>query len=187
METYKVKELMVPISEYATVNRGATLYEAILALEKAQEEYDHSKYRHRAVLVLDQTGKVIGKLNHLDVLRAIEMQPNDQGYYRLQSLNDFGFSRKFIRSLVHQRRQKNISLKEVCKTASKINVEAIMQTLTEGEYVEPDAPLEMAIHQMVAEDHLSLLVARGNQIQGVLRLSDVFAAVFHTMKECESE
>ena len=62
-----------------------------------------------------------------------------------------------------------------------------MQTLTEGEYVEPDAPLEMAIHQMVAEDHLSLLVARGNQIQGVLRLSDVFAAVFHTMKECESE
>ena len=82
METYKVKELMVPISEYATVNRGATLYEAILALEKAQEEYDHSKYRHRAVLVLDQTGKVIGKCspmtrvitdyNHSTTLGSVE-------------------------------------------------------------------------------------------------------------------
>ena len=47
---YIVKDLMVPISEYATVAKGSTLFEAVLALEKAQEEYDHSKYHHRAVL-----------------------------------------------------------------------------------------------------------------------------------------
>ena len=51
-----VKDLMVPLSEYATVTEGSTLFEAVMALEKAQEEFDsnHSKYHHRAVLVLDK-------------------------------------------------------------------------------------------------------------------------------------
>jgi len=34
---YLVKQLMVPLSEYATVPEGSTLFEAVLALEKAQE------------------------------------------------------------------------------------------------------------------------------------------------------
>jgi hypothetical protein len=37
-----VKELMVPLSEYATVPEGSTLFDAVLALEKAQEEFDHT-------------------------------------------------------------------------------------------------------------------------------------------------
>ena len=43
MKTYKIKDLMVPMSEYATVSEEATLYEAVLALEKAQEEFDHTR------------------------------------------------------------------------------------------------------------------------------------------------
>ena len=37
MKSYTVKELMVPLSEYATVSEDATLYEAVLSLEEAQE------------------------------------------------------------------------------------------------------------------------------------------------------
>ena len=51
MKKYKIDDLMVPLSEYATVTVGATLHETILALEEAQEEFDQTKYRHRAVLV----------------------------------------------------------------------------------------------------------------------------------------
>ena len=54
MKNFLVKDLMVPLSEYATVPEGSTLFEAVLALEKAQEEYDRTKYRHRAVLILDK-------------------------------------------------------------------------------------------------------------------------------------
>ena len=36
MRSIIVKEMMVPIEEYATVRLEATLYEAVLALEKAQ-------------------------------------------------------------------------------------------------------------------------------------------------------
>ena len=60
MKTYKVGDLMVPLSEYATVSDDATLLEAVNALEKAQEEFDHTRYRHRAVLVLDKQGTTIG-------------------------------------------------------------------------------------------------------------------------------
>lgn len=44
MGEYRVKELMVPLSEYATVPVGSTLFDAVLALEKAQEEFDRTKY-----------------------------------------------------------------------------------------------------------------------------------------------
>ena len=60
MKSYIVKDLMVPLSEYATVSEDATLYEAVLSLEKAQENFEdkHTRYRHRAILVLDKKGDV---------------------------------------------------------------------------------------------------------------------------------
>ena len=62
MSEYRVEELMVPLSEYATVPEGSTLFDAVLALEKAQEEFDHTKYKHRGVLILGKDKRVIGKL-----------------------------------------------------------------------------------------------------------------------------
>ena len=72
MKTYIVKDLMVPLSEYATVSDDATLCDAILALEKAQEEFDQTRYRHRAVLIYDKNQKIIGKISQLDALKALE-------------------------------------------------------------------------------------------------------------------
>ena len=59
MSDFLVKELMVPLSEYAAVLEGSTLFDAVLALEKAQEEFDHTKYKHRGVLILDKNKRVI--------------------------------------------------------------------------------------------------------------------------------
>ncbi len=61
-----------------------------------------------------------------------------------------------------------------------------MQTPSEGEFIEQDASLEMAVMQLVTGLHISLLVIRDKEIIGILRMSDAFAAVFHTMKECEA-
>ena len=100
MENYTVKELMIPLSEYATVTEDATLYEAVLALEKAQENFEdkHTRYRHRAILVLDKGDKVIGKLSQLDVLKALEPKYRDMiegaGSHR------YGFTKKFMKSML---------------------------------------------------------------------------------------
>ena len=60
-----------------------------------------------------------------------------------------------------------------------------MQTLSEGEFIDREASLEMAVMQLVMGHHISLLVTRDKEIIGILRLTDAFAAIFHMMKECE--
>ncbi|MEE4265312.1 MAG: CBS domain-containing protein [Desulfobacteraceae bacterium] len=183
MSDYLVKELMVPLSEYATVPKGSTLFDAILALEKAQEDYDHTRYKHRAILILDKKRRVIGKLSQLDVLRALE--PNEEDSGQINDISQFGFSSNFIQKLRAQWVMNAKPFKDLCSKASKLKVENFMQTPTEGEIIDQDASLEMAVMQLVMGHHISLLVTRDKEIIGILRLSDAFAAVFHTMKECE--
>lgn len=183
MTNFTIREIMVPLSEYATVREGATLLDAVLALEKAQEEFEHYQYRHRAILVLDSRERVVGKLSQLDVLRALE--PDAASDAELKQLMRFGFSHEFIRGFRQQKRLAAAPLANLCHKAAGLKVEAFMQTPSEGEYVELGASLDMAIHQLVAGHHLSLLVTEGEAIRGILRLTDVFAAVFHLMKECQ--
>lgn len=182
MKSYTVRELMVPISEYATVPEGSSLYDAVLALEKAQDQFDKNKYRHRAVLILDKKGNVKGKLSQLDVLRALE--PKDEGVEGINELARFNFSRKFVQGLRKERRLQSEPLKDLCAQAAKVKVEDFMQAPAEGEYVDLDASLDVAIHQLVLGNHLSLLVTQARKIVGILRLTDAFAAVLHGMKEC---
>lgn len=184
MQNYTVKDLMVPLSEYATARQGATLLEAVTALEKAQEEFDHTKYRHRAVLVLDKDNRVSGKLSQLDVLRALEPEMKNEDC--IKELNQFGFSPAFLWNLKKEQQIHGVALMDLCSKAGKVKVEDIMQTLTEGECVKYDAPIDAAIHQLVHGNHMSLLVTQGDEIVGILRLTDVFAAVFHALKECET-
>lgn len=179
MENYCVEDLMVPLSEYATVQVGCTLREAVLALEKAQEEFNHSMYKHRAILILDAQDRVIGKLNHLDALRPLI--PKHAGTHTTDELSRFGFSNQFIRHLHRHYSQQAIPLEELCKTGGDFMVEDYMCAPQEEEFISSKADLSTAIHQMVQENLRSLLVKKEGNITGILRLSDLFSAVYHTM------
>ena len=184
MKSYLVKDLMVPLSEYATVTENATLYEAVLALEEAQENFEdeHTRYRHRAILILDKDGNVVGKLSQLDVLRALE--PKYQEMIQGEGLHRFGFTKEFTKSMLEDYHLFANPLDDICRKAGEQNVKEFMYTPTEGEYVSEDVSLDVAIHQFIMGHHQSLLVTRDEKIVGILRLTDVFAAVFHKMKEC---
>lgn len=185
MKNFIVKDLMVPISEYATVPEGATLYEAVLALEKAQEQYQQSRYSHRAVLILDKNKRVIGKLSQMDFLCALE--PRDVNLDQIRKFNRFGFTRKAVALQQEEYLKSSPPILDVYSSAAKLNVTDLMQRPTEGEYVDESISVDMALHQLTAGSNLSLLVTRGKDIVGVLRLADVFAAVFHAMKESETQ
>ena len=186
MKTYIVKDLMVPLSEYATVSDDATLSDAILALEKAQAEFDQTRYRHRAVLIYDKNHKIIGKLSQLDALKALEPK-----YKELQTegaARHLGFSTTYIQGMLNQFSLWATPLGDICKKGADRKVKEFVYTPTEGEYVREDASLDVAIHQLIIGHHQSLLVTdKSGEIVGVLRLSDVFAAVFHKLKECSAE
>ena len=184
MKSYTVNELMVPLSEYATVSEDATLYDAVVALEKAQEKFEdkHTRYRHRAILILDKTGQVIGKLSQMDLLKALE--PKYQGMIEGRGPQRFGFTKQFMKSMLQEYNLFADPLEDICRKAGEKNVKEFMYTPGEGEYVTENAPLGEAIHQLIMGHHQSLLVTRDDKIVGILRLTDVFAAVFHKMKEC---
>jgi len=75
-------------------------------------------------------------------------------------------------------------LEDICRKAGEQNVTKYMYSISEGEYIAESATLDEAIHQFVLGRHQSLLVTKGDSILGILRLTDVFAAVYHTMKDC---
>ena len=180
-----VKDLMVPLEEYATVAEDATLYDAVMALEKAQEDLDRSfyKYLHRAILVLDKDKNVEGKISQLDVLRALEPKYREIG--DLSKLSKTGFSPQFMKSMLDQYALWNRPLNQICGKGANIKVKVFMNTPTEGEYIQEDAPLGEAIHQLVLGHHQSLLVTRNKKIVGILRLTDVFMKIFEEMRACQ--
>ena len=183
MKTYKVEDLMVPLSEYATVTVGATLFEAVLALEKAQGEFDQTRYRHRAVLVLDASGDVIGKISQHTALKALEPR-----YFKMAartSAAHYGFSANFLKDLQEQYHLLDGALENICQKAAQTKVEDFMANIEEGEFIEANASLDQAIHLLVMGHYQSLLVRKNGKVVGVLRLSDVFAAVFQVMKACK--
>jgi CBS domain-containing protein len=186
MKSLTVSDLMIPLTEYAMVSEDATLCDAILALEKAQEEFDQTRYRHRAILVYDKNHKIVGKISQIDALKALE--PKYQELLTDSTTRHFGFSNKYIQGMLDQFSLWASPLAEICTNAADRKVADFMYTPTKGEFVRRDASLDVAIHQLIVGHHQSLLVTDENDdIVGILRLTDVFAAVFHKLKECKKE
>jgi CBS domain-containing protein len=183
MKTKLVKDLMVPVSGYATVSQEATLYEAITALEEAQKKFDPSRYRHRAILIYDENQKIVGKVSHLDVLRALE--PKYEKIGDTVSLSRFGFSPHFLKTMQDQLRLWDKPMNHICKKAAQLKVKTFMYTPTEGEFVDENASLDEAINQFIMGHHQSLLVTRDKEIVGILRLTDVFNEICQAIKTCE--
>lgn len=184
MKTYTVKEIMVPIAAYATVAEDATLAEAIQALELAQTEFDQSRDRHRAIVVLDDRNQAVGKISQHDVLMALEPDFRKIKHRHKGAADRIGLSDAFIKSIMEQYSFWEKPLANLCKEASTQKVKHFMYTPCEGEYVDENATLDEAIHRLVIGEHHSLLVTRGKEITGVLRLTDVFELVFEALKYC---
>jgi len=184
MNSILVREMMVPLADYATVTEDATLYEAVMALKEAQRTFDQDRYRHRAVLVLDRRQHVVGKVSQFDVLKALE--PKYRGLAgdikELEGL--YGLKTDSIRQMIADYGLGKQPLDDVCRKAGAIKVRDIMYTPTEGEYVSDDATLNEAIHQLILGHHQSLLVTHGTEIVGVLRLTDVFHRVTEMIESC---
>jgi CBS domain-containing protein len=174
---------MVPLAEYATVSQDASLNEAVLALEKAQQHVDANREKHRAILVLNNKGQVVGKVDQWTILWAIE--PRYKHIGDIRETSRYGFSPEFLRSMIESVGLWQKPLENLCKKAAEINVKEIMQSLTATEFIQEDSSLDQALHQMVMSRHASLLVKKGETVVGVLRRSDVFKEICDRMKACE--
>ena len=181
MKTILVKDVMVPVSDYATVSGEATLHEAVLALEKAQAEFDQDRYRHRAILVYDEHSRIIGKVSQIAILRALE--PKYEQFDMPRSR--YPFTPSFMKSLFDQYDLWNKALDDICKKASQKRVKDFVDRFDESEIVQEETSLNQAIHILVVGQLQSLLVMKGEAQTGILRLTDVFSEVLKMVKSCE--
>jgi len=177
----KVKEMMVVVEDYATVSQTATLAEAMVALEEAQQRHQRSnpKYKHRALLVTNDAGEIVGKLSMIDVVRALVPHHHDN-----DALSRFGFSRGFVDTATRKFEGLQAPLETLCATVAGVRVSEVMAKPTPGEFVDEDADLESAVVQLVQGSHQSLLVTHGEDVVGILRLADVFHAVCEALAGC---
>ena len=74
---------------------------------------------------------------------------------------------------------------DLCQEASLLKVKRLLHAPAEGEYVDEDASLADAIHQLDMGHYQSLLVTRGKKIVGILRQRDMFKQVVETLSVCE--
>jgi CBS domain-containing protein len=188
MKSSIVKDLMVPLNAYATVSEEATLLEAVKALKRAQTAFDRERYRHRAILVIDQDDHIVGKLSQHDVIEALEPNYKDMRHASKDgSIQRLGFSGDFIKKTLEQYHLWEKALENLCEKAVHLSVKKFMYTPDLGEFVNESATLDEAIHRLIIGHHHSLLVTADRDarvIVGVLRLTDIFEFVSDAMQEC---
>ncbi len=178
-----VRDLMVPLAEYATVPEEATLQDAFFALQDANSQLPAGKSRHRAILVLNDKGQMVGKIGMTEVLRGLEPKyrqlvtsPHGSAY--------MGFTRQFIQSMLDHHNLWDKSLDDLCRKASAQKVCEFMYIPDENEYVEVTASLDETLHHLVMGPYQSLLIRDGREVVGILRLSDVFDEIARKVQEC---
>lgn len=178
METKRVRDLMLTLNDYATVSQDASLVEALRALEQAQVRLPPERQPHRAVLIVDDEGRVVGKIGQLGFLKALEPKYSHLG--DLHTLSRAGLSTDFLNSMMENLRLWSDSMSEVCRRARLIRVKDAMTPVAES--IDEDAPITEAIHTIVVRQTLSILVTRGEAVVGILRLSDLFTEVAESVR-----
>ena len=173
MEEKRVRDIMLSLDEYATVPADSTIQEALEALSNSQLGLTRERHFHRAVLVLDDVGKVVGKLSHWAILRSLEpelLKHDDEA-----SLARAGLTEEFIQPIKETFSLFTGGLEQMCRAAGRIKAKDAMVPVDES--IDEEALLNEAIHQMVTKHVLSISVIRKGEVVGILRQSDVFAEV----------
>jgi CBS domain-containing protein len=178
MDRKRVKDLMIPLEECPVVDSRATLSEALLALDEAQKRLPSGRQPYRAVLVKDEDGRIVGKLGQWAFLMALE--PKYAVHKDLGRLARAGVDPELVSAMMHHYQFFQDSLRDLCRRASTMTVREVMRPVEDN--IDEDAPLNQAIHKLVLSQTLSVLVTRGAEVVGLIRLSDLFDEVAVEMK-----
>jgi len=181
MKDKVVKDIMVTLSEYAVVDEDVTLKEALEMLRGCKSNLPQGHHPHRAVLVENKSGAIVGKLGHHGFLQAL-----DEKYQILESVKEF--SRSEVRKSDIFKTMDELGfwedkLPRIKEKASTTKIKDVMERVEE--HIEEESSLSEALHLMIQWEVLSLIVTNGNTITGVIRLSDLFEAITCYILDCE--
>ena len=171
-----VKELMLPIDQCVTVNQDWTVRDSIRLAQEAEEQRRRNGevLSPRALLALDDEDRVVGKLNHQDIVTNMEPRYRAQrSHETIAHIFAAGLRPALLKSMMERYSYWTETFDEKCQQVLDVKVKDCMHTAKREEYVRHSAPLELAVHQLVIGRHQSLLVIEGDSVVGTLTLADV--------------
>ena len=112
----------------------------------------------------------------------VVLEPNYGKVEGTGVLERSGYSPDLIKSMLEDNALWAKPLQFVRERATKLKVGDFIQAPSKGEYIDEHATLGEATHQLIVQPYLSLLVTSGDEVVGILRLSDVFTKICDIIK-----
>ncbi|MBF0430889.1 MAG: CBS domain-containing protein [Fibrobacteria bacterium] len=181
MEEKKVKDIMIPIKEYATVHENDTLLDVIKVLDECNRKIPEGQYKLRSVLVVNRSGKIIGKIAHLGFLKALE--PKYDHMPALDELSSSGLSSDYLQSIMRNMNLWDDAFCEYCDIAERaeiIQVHEVMDPINKN--INADASIFDAIHKIIMWNMLSIPVTRNHEVVGIIRQADIYKEISEYIK-----
>ena len=172
---------MIQIGKFPRISDTATLSGAVMALDRAQEEFSSGKREQRILLVTDGANKVVGKLSPIDVIRGLE--PNYDKLVDEQASAFVGNHDYIIQSMKNQTTLWSHPLDDLCTTAKDVCIRDFIQPLNPSQVIDQEETLNNAFHRFVMFKHDSLFVMDEHRLVGMLRFSDVYREIVRRIKE----
>jgi len=174
-----VKEIMIPISNYVTVQKDDNLTDVLRAIEdRRAADQGHA---HRDAIVVDENGRFVGKVTMIDIFRALEpnYRKTKDERDRQQTLTD-----AFVEKAVKDFKLWLDPVETICERGGKLKVADAMHVSEKSEYIKEEDTLELAMNYYVMGVHQPLIVRKGDDVTGVLRFGDVFEIVREQLVNC---
>lgn len=179
--TKKVRDLLVPLNEYAVTTPERTLREAVPTLRKLYCEVEEGKCTeagHRNILVIDDSGELVGILDFKSILRVLIPEIAGGLTARLEAL---GVSMAFAQADATSLDEARLSFRaRVIKNAETKVADAMLKI--KGT-IHADADLMEALTLLYMNKITVLPVYDGDKVVGVLRESDIFLTVAEILME----
>jgi CheY-like chemotaxis protein len=168
-----VREVMIPIEDYTTLNQESTIKEAI---DKLRESFSAKastsrimETGHRSLLVLDDRGKIIGILAIIDLLGAI--MPGYLSAPKPSMADSIQYSPMFWTGMFQR---------EVIRLASQ-KIKDVMSPAPRA--IDADANLMEAAYTMVYQHKRRLVVLDSGRVVGIIREQDLFFEIERILRK----
>jgi CBS domain containing-hemolysin-like protein len=176
-----VKDLVVPLADYAVVDEDATILDALRALAESQEKLPPDRQPHRAILVRNRRGEIIGKIHHFAFLRALVAGQKARG--NQEFMDRAGLAEDTRKSSMEVLDLLTGDLLDLCERSRHVGVREVFSTITVS--IPEEASFTQAITAFLRHQTLSLLVTRQGRTVGILRISDLFEELAQTIMRDE--
>lgn len=184
MESKKVRDLMISLENYPVVDEDANLYEAIVKLDEANKQLPAGRQHYRAVLVMSEEKKIIGKIGLWSFLKAFE--PKYRSMADLEKLQNANLSSEFIETITNYFQLWEDKIFDACETARSIKAKDAMKPAIER--IDADSTIIDAMHKIIMWQTLSILVNDASKIIGIIRISDIYSYISdYVINQCEKK